>query len=342
MLTAGQVLKLVSHQGGQNPTAVFLNWLAYAGQADQLLTPEILNNFFQDALEYPHWQQNRRALADEIRRLVESLCKHEEVLFDFSEVLWPTLIEVIEIQNLKNWVDAVNAFLTSQCRGGERFRIVHDEALQRLIAIVLFPQGHLQIREFTKKFFIREGQLAPLREDLLLHFTQDLELEEDCVQKISTGSFTSTRFILRNQKLFGATVRGLSFQTQHSLEGQEMAEVAKLFYTIKRLEQHFVKRDSNPFYLQTIESLEHCIRMLRLKDEEFIRKAPEILAQSQNAHDYVFVGDKLLGLLLRDLQHTMSEPSNPKSEALTTAVKQKEEIAWNPKNQPVPWSDLTN
>ncbi len=353
MLNAGRILKSISQTSYQysqtspeatsdlGSVAAFLSWLAYSCDPEDLLTPELLSQFFQECLEYPHWQQQRKPLSEEVRHFLEAICLQQDELFNFSEVLWPTRIQIIEIEQLPDWTDAVSSYLTAQYRTQEKFRLIHDESTQKLIALVLKNNGELSVRQFNRKFFIRDGALIPLREDLELHYSSHLELRNDVPQKIETAPFTTARFLVQNQQLFGTIARGYFFQKMNSFSGIELTSTPKLFYTIRRLEQHFIKRESDPFYQATVDSTEHCVRMLKIGDDEYIQKAPDVLSHAQNALEYVFIGDKLLSLLVRDLQYTMAGRSQelqsikpvtalPK----TTAVKQKEEQIWSPnKNQ---------
>jgi len=363
MLNAGRILKSISPSSYQSSeliaeidqnltqdsgnqfgsVAAFLSWLSYSCESEDLLTAEILNQFFQESMDFPHWQQKRATLGEEIRHFLEAICVHQDEVFDFTDVLWPSQMQIIELELMNNWIDAVSSYLTTQYLGQEKFRLIHEEASQKLIAVVLHASGEISVRQFSKKFFVRNGALTPLREDLELHYNSRLELRSDQAQKIETAPFTTARFLVQDQQLFGTVARGYFFQKLHSFSGIDLTSSPKLFYTVRRLEQHFLKRESDPFYQSIVDGTEHCIRMLKIGDDEFIQRAPDVLSQAQNAMEYVFIGDKLLSLLVRDLQYTMAGRSFEINEARpvagshkTTAVKQKEEATWptNPIRDP--------
>jgi hypothetical protein len=337
MLNAGQILKTISqqsHKDTQNDSAMaaFVNWLSHNCDSHELITAELLNRFFQNCLEYPHWQKNKQTLGDELRYFLEAICLHQNETFDSSEVVWPVEMQIIELERLPDWVDAINSYLTFQYLSREKFRLLHDEALGQLLAIVLKSNGEVSVRQFSRKFFIRNGALTPLREDYEVHYNSNFDLREEVSHKIETTPFTTARFQNLQGELFGSIARGYFFQKHVELNATPLSSAPRLFYTLKRLEQHFIKRESDPFYQNLIETTEHGIKMLRIGDEHALDKAPDWLSQAQNALEYVFIGDKLLSLLVRDLQYTMAGRVSHK--ATTTAGKQefqqKDAKAWSP------------
>lgn len=328
----------------------------YHCQADELLTTEHIQTFFQDCLEYPHWQQNKKILAQDIYQIIDWTCRQKEEVFDFDALLWPDQMQIITLELNKDWQEAVQGYLSFQHRGGEKFRILHDELLGKMVGLVLKTSGELLVRLFGPQFFIRHGALTPLREDLNLLYNDELELIEDMVHKIETGSYMTTRFFMKNQELYGHIVRGFYFQKLQDLNGENFATHARLFYCLKRIESHFLKRDSDPYYQNMADDLEHAVKMIRIGDLDFIQSAPEIISRAQNTLDYVFPNDKLLSLLLRDLQHTLiserrPEPKAPvkKTESKTqfkqaqTAGKQTERDMnlWSEQYHPISHQELT-
>jgi len=336
MLNAGRILKSISQpKDGEAPISTFINWLAYSCEAEDLMTPELISTFFQECLDYPHWQQNSRVLGEEVRYLLETLCQQIGEVVNFEEVLMPARLQVVEIEHLSDWVDAVNGYLTAQ-HAADKFRLLHDEALQKIIAVILKNDGRLSVRQFSRKFFIRNGALTPLREDLALHYDPHFDLQPGVPQKIEIGPYMTARFLSENGAPFGTIARGYFFQKFQALNGAELDRSPRLFYTLKRLEQHFLKRESDPFYQELVDSIEHSIRLMKIGDDGAIERSPDLLSQAQNALEHVFIGDKLLSLLVRDLQYTMA--------GRKPVARKKDEKAWSPTLPPPrpQRSDLTN
>jgi len=352
MLNVSQVLKTISissevslepNPRNKSAASAFWHWLAYSADLDTLMLPDLVHSFFQEALEYPHWQQHKKQLGDEVLNLLRAICLSQNEVFDFSEVLHPQNHQVIEIESLTQWVDATNRYLTFRYPSPDKFRLLHDDLTKKLIAVVKESNGQIILQEFTRHFCLKHGALVPLRDDLILHYNSSLDLQPEVSQKISVGPFMTARFQVTgpSHKLIGQIARGFGFLPYQTLHGMNWTQAPKLFYALRRLEQHILRRETDPFYQETVENLEHTIRMLKLADEEFIKRAPEVLTVAQNAFEHVFVGDKLLGLLLRELQQTMVQSQRPVAKIATTPTKSKD--TWT-QNLPAPARshDLTN
>jgi hypothetical protein len=351
MLKIGTILKSFSQYSHAKPAlTAFTNYLVHECDSSEHLTATLLQNFIQESLVYPHWWQNRKELRQEVQEFVAALCRAHREEFDLKEVTWPDQMQLIEIEQVQDWSDAVNSYLSYQHRGGDKFRLIHDELLGKMIAVILNPKGGLTLRMFDRKFFIRDGALVPLRENLAVHFDQNLELAVRAPQKVETAAFITSKFFCENNRLFGNTVRGYFFQKIQEFTNDSAEAHAKIFYTLRRLESHFLKRENDPFYQNMTADLEHGVKMIRLGDDQFVSSAPDLLSRAQNAIDYVFPNDKLLSLLLRDLQYTMVGQVPKAPTASTTAVKQagKEIEVWNERlieltqKAPLKKYDLTN
>jgi hypothetical protein len=77
------------------------------------------------------------------------------------------------------------------------------------------------------------------------------------------------------------------------------------------MEGHFLKKESNPFFVGLVAELEKHIQLLRLGDQGAVAESADLVARAQNALEYVFGSDKLLSLLIRDLQNTLNQAQVP-------------------------------
>ena len=307
MLKVETVLKYISSQKYQLSPALltFHNYLQHLCEPQEPWSPAILTHFFNDCLLYPHWQQNRASLNKDILESLQQLSLIEKTDFGLSAVQWPDEMQVIEIETAKNFSDAVNAYLTFQYqKNGSKFRLVLDGD-KMIYAIVLHNDRSLSVRQFDRKFTLREGNLVPLRTDLEVHFNSDLDLETEVPQKIEIAPFVTCRFIHLGDSTDATLVRGYIFQKFHEFKSAPLESYPRLFYTLKRVEQFFLRRDSNPFYLSLTQMLERTVNLLKLGDFVDPIQLTELQVRAQNALEYVFDDDKLLGLLLRDFDYQM-------------------------------------
>ncbi len=309
MLKVSSLIKYLNENNGspQSLTPIeltFLNFLTYGIEPHSLVTSETIEQFFRQCLEYPHWQQNRALLGQEIRELFQGQNQEGALIDDLAQVKWPEQTQVIEIQNPTDLTDVLQGYLNSQYKKGEKYRLVVEK--DKVFAVILRPDFGVTVQYFDKKMVINNGHLEPLRKDLCLHYTPDLELDSEKLQKIEIAPYSVAQFYLRDGKLTGSLVRGYTLQKSFDLLGAPLESFPKLFYALKRVEQHFLSRDSDPFYQQTLNSLENAIGNLQKGLPESVQQATDTMAKTQNILEYVFTGDRVLALLLRDLQHTLA------------------------------------
>ncbi|MEZ0391285.1 MAG: hypothetical protein ACAH59_03655 [Pseudobdellovibrionaceae bacterium] len=344
MLKVGALIKYLSENHRQPPPArlTFLNYLTNLVDSEAQVTPELLEIFFAHCLEYAHWQQNRKQLGQEIRDLLQD---H----MDLAGLKWPEETQILELESGSDFTDALQVYLNSTYKKGEKYRLIH-EADKKILAIVLMPDHSICVRTFDRKMMIRHGQLEPLKKDFALYYTPDLELDPAHTQQLEVAPFVVAQFQNGSEGLKGSLVRGYLCQKSFDLQGENIAAYPKLFYAIKKMEKHFINRQTDPYYQQTISALEKTIENVRLGDPEAIQESIDVIAQAQNAIEYVFTGDKLLNLLLRDLQHTLAQRKNLENSRVEMTPRKVEE-SWTQRQRPSqprpfpkrgPKYDLTN
>lgn len=314
MLKVGTVLKYISLQKYQLSPALltFHNYLQHLWDEDEPWTSSILTHFFNDCLLYPHWIQNRVSLREDLQECLEAFQIQEQVDLGLSSLRWPDQLQVVEIEKNQDFSDLINSYLTFQYKKtGSRFRLVGDND-KMIYGVILHPDRSLSVRQFDRKFLIREGSLEPLRTDLEIHYTNELDLETELPQKIEVAPFVTCRFVHYGETTSANLVRGYIFQKFHEFRMAPLESYPRLFYTLKRIEQFFLRRESDPFYIRLTQELERGLHLLRVGEPVDAATLTDLQVRAQNALEYVFHGDKLLGLLLRDLDYQMANAAKMK------------------------------
>ena len=313
MLKIAPLLKYLSAQK-EPPTlllAAFQNYLRSLYSGEDLLTPHHVQTFVYDALDYPHWQQNRSLFTKELIPELKRAADHFQTSFNFEEVEWPLDLQIIELQSTHHWSEVLGAYLHTQQPGQGQFRLVHDSKNQRMLAVTLSHDGLLSVRLFDRRFIIRHGALTPLREDLSLHYDSHLELRGLQPQKLEVGSHNLCHFIAERHsegpaRYLGGSTRGYLFQPLGLIETEHLEEVPRLFYSVKRVERFFTRRETDPFYQGLLRQLERAIKLGQLGDEISLNAGTDVLARAQAALDFVFDDDKLLMSLIREYQQVLA------------------------------------
>lgn len=283
---------------------------------EELFSPVVFQTFIYECLDYPHWHQSKSQFESELKAILLTLSKHGNWTFRLEDVHWPTENQVISIESFNVWIETIGRYLRDLYSPSCEHRIIYDSLSQKALGIILQGDGstgnsldaRIKVQQFDRKFTIRKGELQPLRNDLIIHYTAGLDLDPKELHKIEVSTYMTAHFKPTTENnVAGAIIRGYIFQKFFELRNEPLNSYPRLFYTLKRIEHFLIKRDSDPFYRDLVNSLESLKRDVLWEKPEAFDLVPELLAKTQNALDYVFTDDKLLTLLLRDLQNTLNQ-----------------------------------
>jgi len=296
MLDVQLILKALSHPSQRILTGrqAFKNYLMCQSSEDVLLDSDSINKFFFDALRYPHWQQNSLILTKEIKSLLEELNSKKPFSLNWDDLIWPEKIQVFDLKHLEQINDVLQAYY-NDLKISE-YKIVNDTKFGFHYCIVLQPNREMVIHQHDSLFWLQHGKLEPLKKNSL-YYADDLELDPSRLQNLEIAPFTTAQW---TQNFQGSVYKGYMFEKVQTLRSRVPL---RLFHSIKRIEQFFLSRKSDPFYEKTIRDIEKSIQLIKIKDPQAQFYASQVLAEAQNAFECVFVDDKILELLIRDLSH---------------------------------------
>jgi hypothetical protein len=307
-----QLLKYIADLNPQNTPArlAFYNFLRQFQFYSDDLTPHVLNTFFSHALEYPHWETNKASLGKEVQLLIESFARFHKFDFDFAAVRFPQNLQLIELQSFADVMEVTNRFARTITSDEDKFRIIPDQG-RKVILVTLRADQSVEVLIFDKKFVVRNGQLEPLRTDLKLSYDANLELKENCIQMLEIAPYLLAQFTIREGRPQGCMIRGYVFQKYQELNGLFMEEQTKVFIPLKRLEQIFIDKESDPYFLDLIGQLSEAPQFLRQGDLASEKIARRVLDRADLAYKEIFIGDKTLAGLIKDLRQLL-QPTVPK------------------------------
>jgi hypothetical protein len=164
----------------------------------------------------------------------------------------------------------------------------------------------MTINSFDKKFTIRRGSLEPLRTDFSLYYDEKLELKPGKIHTIELAPYLFAQFILQDGRAYGSQLRGYVFQKFAEIRGSLLEEQTKVFVAVKKIEQHFIDRNSDSYYLNMVTDLKKLPSLLVTGDASIERYAQILLDKGEIAFEEIFTGDKQLGLLIKDVRHALN------------------------------------
>jgi hypothetical protein len=341
MLKVGQLIRFVAGLNPQNTPAKlsFYNFLRGFPKPEDALTPDLIEMFFIYCVDYPHWAANRNQLGTEVQYLLENFNTFYQQDFDLSKIRFPQTLQLLEVERPKDLEDVLMIYLKRISAEDDKIRLISDQN-KRMIAVILHADRTVTVRIYDKKFTFRDGHLEPLRTDLALHYTSTLELSPLHTQKIEVAPYIIGEFQVKNDKVTGCLLRGYVYQKLQEFKGESLREQSRLMDPIKRIEQFFVDRRTDPYYQDLVSQLDRTLALIQQGDQEALNWAPMILTQAETSLENVFTGDKLLTLLVRDLRHTSENTRKMKSPQLGDDSLEADEECL--KITPIKDYDLTN
>lgn len=279
--------------------------------ADETITPQFFEIFFSSLFEFPHWYSNKSHLGHEMALLLKNFNGFYQNKMNLMEIRSPDTIQIFEVDSNKDCEDMLKKFLINQHGLNAQVRFQYEQ--KKWLAFVLAENKKLYVYQLDRRFIIRNGFLEPLRKNLMLEYGANLELSSEKKFFFEISPQHLIQFQLKGDKISGSITRGYMFQKIQDFSDLKIHEVPRLFWPLKRTEQFFITRDTDPFYQDLTKKLYDISQGLWEKNSESWQNYMTILlSQSDSALENVYIGDKSLeDLILRVRQILTTEKSEP-------------------------------
>ena len=286
---------------------------------------DLINRFFSRALTHQHWQVNKQALFQEVSGILNHFQETTGETLPLSEVYRMDEIQVVPAESMRSLELVVHKFLERTSSPYDQFRAFQEA--DKVVSILLQGDRSLRVNLFPRVFAIRDGDLIPLCQDFTLYYTPDLQLYPMATQQIEIGPHTSARFHLAPEGIVGVITRGYTFQKYATMDGGGLHRFPMLFYPLKRLEQFFVNRKSDPMYIELTGLLEKALELMNHEHPEGGKFAEAALERGRLALEHIFPDDKLVRLLINNLEKTLALESARRGEPVSNTFPNSGEYA---------------
>lgn len=284
----------------------FYQYLKNLCDATEQVNAELINRFYLRALGFAHWQANKSQLFTETEMLLQHFQDSKGTALQLQGVLRDSDLQVIAVENLRNLELVVQKQLEANLTPYDKTRVLR-EGDSRVVAITLQGDRSLKITTYPRALILREGELQPLHTEFSLFYTGEISMHPMMIQQIEVGPHASARFHTGVEGLRGNFVRGYTFQKFASIDGGGLNRYPLLFYPLKRLEQFFVDRKSDPMYIELTSTLEKALDLLVPgASSDAYAFAQAALERGRLALDHIFPDDKLARLLITNLEKTLA------------------------------------
>ncbi|MCM2281919.1 MAG: hypothetical protein NDI61_08755 [Bdellovibrionaceae bacterium] len=311
MDVTGFAQHLLSQEPAKNAARLSLyHYLKNMCEAGDAVTPSLLNAFYARALTFTHWQNNKASLFAEVQATITSYADaHPEiaaqVLPELAKAWTAQDIQVVTLESQASLVAMLVRTLETELGPTEQFR-VFPEGRETAVTIVMGQDKRLRVSHVHPLAKIHDGKLSPLCRDYTLTYGPDLLLEPGQLQQLDIGDHTAARFRFTNDGCKGSLLRGYTFQRYAVMDGGSLHRYPSLFYPLKRLEQFFIHRKSDPMYIELTGILEKASELLTQGHPEGIKFGSQALERGKLAFENIFPDDKLVRLLINNLEKTLA------------------------------------
>lgn len=277
-------------------------------QGTESFTPFVLNRYFARVFEFPTVRENAEEFRSEIRSLLESFLDSQNTSWSKEKI--EDDLQVVVIQNQTDLYEIIKRWIEPQQKEAEKIRILPNGDTG-IVLVRLHANGALTVYDFDQNCTIRGGEIQPLHTDHFIAYNHELEPQEGLLHSLRVQTGVTAIFRVSPKEVRGSVIRGYTFNKVEEFTEASISRIPLVFYPLKRLERFFVNRATDPLYVELTRLLDQAIVLLREDHPEALALASGAFDRGQNAHQYIFIDDKLLGVLLRELSQLLFQKSHP-------------------------------
>lgn len=291
--------------------AAFSNYLRHFQGPEAWLDADLYRAFFRQALGYVHWREHRQSWTAELIASLQELEESSALACAWSEALDVSQMQIVELQRAQDLREILQRTFAKALREGAQLRLL-ELANNQFLALILSRTGDLLVHQLDSWTVVEGGGLEPLRLSLNLVYTPDLELAHDYLQQLEVAPSLVARFRLGENGYRGFLFRGATMTPIEQLDGGGLTTHPQLFFGLKRLEQHFIRRESDTYYQDLTRELSLQIEQLASflgrnpqANGQIFSASRQILRRAELAIENIYREDQLLSLLTRDLKNQL-------------------------------------
>jgi hypothetical protein len=286
----------------------------------EVLRMALFSDFSELALRFEHWREGKQGLERFVRaEIQEFLDSGGEVEGQMDDWRKPTELSLIEVGLERDLEEILHRFLGERTPAGDVFRLLPFEqkwGFRGFSAVFSRASGGIDVDIFDPWMCVRNGNLEPLNLSRRVSYDATLELQLDMNQIVQAGPHSLARFVRHPKVIRGHFIKGYTLLKSEAFELKDLSQLPSLFYAVKSLERLFVNKESDPVYQSVTGLLEEAVKLLQDRDPDSIHFAEKARKQGQLALEHIFVDDRLIFLLLRELDRTLGQFDRRRGEAV--------------------------
>ncbi|MCH2532849.1 MAG: hypothetical protein MK008_00235 [Bdellovibrionales bacterium] len=303
MASVSQVKNFILQNGLSHRKSIlcFQNYLHHECLKEQEFTKALVERFFMTVLNDFFWQENKALLIDEIQSLFERLHPELSLEDDLLHLKQTYNFQIVSLEKQKDFYTCLEKHLQKNSKA----KIKLIEFNDNLLVLQLFETGELRVQEYSSHFIIKNGELSPLLPVTDLFYNEQLELSHKHLHRVALSEHVRAYFLFTKTQWTGFFTRGYMHQKYHEFQSPRLDQVPDLCSALKKREYHYINMSSDPMYKETVSRLEKTIEFVGSGQPGSIAYGKNTLESAKNIRDQVFPGDKLLSLLITNLEYAI-------------------------------------
>ncbi len=276
------------------------HFLIHHCDRETALTPELFQRFCRLALAHEHWQQHAVALSQELQYILQHYNETYELDWSLKDITFPDYWQVISIKNSIEGIRILEKWAQKKYKDQAQTRVFYTKNKNYLL-LAQMADGSFNVTQASPQMLIRNGELEPLSMAITLKYDNNLELKTGETQYLRVDPSNYLRFKIQNRQIQGMLIRGYIFQNKMEPVGK-INQFPEAYYPLKRVEQYFIDRKSDPDYQELVQVLEKAIELFRLNHPEAESFAEAALDRGKSALENIFVNDNVIQTLVDQLE----------------------------------------
>ncbi len=280
------------------------HYLIHHCQPDTPLTPQLFEDFSRLALTFEHWQNQAPALSQELQYILQHYNETFMLDWNLKDFVFPDHWQVVPIKNSIEGIHIFEKWLETHAPEGSKNRVFYTRD-KNYIILSQSPSSEVTVIHSSPLMLIKKGELQPLTMNARLHYNDQLELTPNKTQYLKVDQNSYARFSLQNKTIQGMIIRGYVFQNKAQLQGR-LNEFPEVYYPLKKIEQYYVDRKTDPDYQELVQALEKSIELFRLQHPEAESFGEAALTRGRSALENIFINDNVIQALVDQLRHEIN------------------------------------
>ena len=305
MLAVKDLKKYFSEKSlkGQKEKQLFYNYLSGFCQPSQEVDSNLFQQFYKKALLLPFYQRNKlHSLQAALKEEMQTVSRVMGMTTSLQDKTIVPDWQVLKIQNQQDLKDMVTHFLQKELSSEDKLRVLAIDT-NKVCSVLLKFDGRVKIKTFSSLALIQKGIVEPISPLSTLHYLPSLKLNPAYLHILELDNKESfMSFTIQDQQIQGQIINGTGFHCIEQFKVNNIEEKESLFIALKKLENLFIKPESDPYYKKLVQSLHKYYRQILIQPNyQLLLEVGQQIAQAKKDLKNLYPNNQLLILLIANI-----------------------------------------